>query len=90
MAAPRFSITYVDGATVEVSRRPVHWMRAERILPPDAKANETVLASLWASATGGTEGRDAFEAWAETVEDWSPVEASVGGDAVPPATEPAG
>lgn len=89
MAAPEFSITYIDGNTEQVKRRPIHLMRAEQICKKDAGANEQLLASLWAAATGGKTGRAAFEAWCETVEDWdrvAAVEAEDDADPLVPAS----
>lgn len=83
MAAPRFAISYVDGSSEIVARRPVHNMRAEKLCPKDAGANEVLLATLWAAATGGRGPRAEFEKWAETVDDWDRVddEAAEGEDA---------
>lgn len=78
--ATRYTIRYTDGTEVQVDRRPVHLMRAERLTTESTGANEGVLLMLWATATGGTGNMADFESWAETVDDWDRVEV----DAVPP------
>lgn len=85
-----FTLTFVDGEVRTVKRRPVHLMRAERLLPKDAGGNEILLATFWAAATGGKGSRTQFEEWVETVEDWARVdpEDSSEADADPPGQEP--
>lgn len=88
--APRFAITFVDGTTEIVARRPVHLMRAERLVGKDPGPNEHLLATLWACATGGRGPRAEFEKWADTVEDWELVkdDAAAEADAAPLDPEP--
>ena len=79
--ATRYSITYVDGTEAVVNRRPVHLMRAERLITDATGMQEQVLLTLWAAATGGTGTPAEFEAWADTVDDWDKAEVEL----VPPA-----
>jgi hypothetical protein len=82
--AARYQIFYTDGTDEIVARRPVHNMRAERVYASDAGANEVMLATFWACATGGTGSRQDFEEWAETVEEWDPISRDPeAGDAAP-------
>jgi hypothetical protein len=81
--AKQYRIWFLDGTEATYARRPVHDMRAERMYGADAGANEIMLATFWACATGGTGSRDEFEAWAETVEEWESVAASEEDEAVP-------
>jgi hypothetical protein len=87
--APRFAITFVDGTTEIVARRPVHLMRAERLVGKDPGANEHLLATLWACATGGKAPRAEFEKWAETVEDWELVKGDQADDGNEAPLDPA-
>ena len=88
MAQQLLKLSFTDGTEATVTRRPIHWMRAERVARPNAGAYETVLATAWAAVTGGTGGEAEFEAWAETVDSFEYV--SVEADADPPGVEPAG
>lgn len=72
--AERFTIRFVDGSTADVDRRPVHLMRAERVVDANPGVYESLLAMLWAASTGGTGSREEFESWAESVDDWDRVE----------------
>ena len=88
MAQQHLKLSFVDGTEATVTRRPVHWMRAERVARADAGAYETVLATAWAASTGGTGDAAAFEAWAETVDSFEYV--TTEDDAGPPDQEPDG
>ena len=88
MATQHLKLAFVDGSEATVTRRPIHWMRAERVARPGAGAYETVLATAWAATTGGTGDASAFEAWADTVESFEYV--TVEDDAGPPDGEPGG
>lgn len=84
----KFDITFDDGTVRQVNRRPVHLMRTEQSVPK-AGANEQVLVSIWfADQKAPALDKVAFNAWAESLDDWALV--GEGDDADPPARTPGG
>lgn len=82
MAKP-IAVTFTDGTTRTVHRRPVHEVRQERITKAEDGPTFILMAQLWAADTGGTDGRAAFEKWLEDVESWE-VEEAAEAEADPP------
>jgi len=74
MAGDRFKLTFSDGSIREVTRRPIHAVRAEAILGPNPGTMSYVYATLWAADTGGKGNRDAFEAWLNDLDDFDRIE----------------
>ncbi len=92
MATERFVLTFSDGTTREVVRRPIHTVRAEALIGGQAGTSTYVWATFWAADTGGRGDRKAFEAWLNDVDDFDrvpePDDAPEGVDAGPPDPSP--
>lgn len=90
MSVERYKLTFSDGTTREVERRPIHYIRAEGLVGGNAGTMTYVYATLWAADTGGRGDRKAFEAWMNEVDDFDPVEVTApkGADAGPPDPSP--
>ena len=80
-----YEVEMVDGTVLTGDRRPVHLLRAERLVATmdhTPGMQEQAFLIVWAACTGGTGTFADFEAWTDEVAEWGRLEA----EADPPAS----
>ena len=67
----KFDLTFDDGTTRLVNRRPIHDLRVERVINKNTGPNEQVLIGLWfADSKEPVFSQQAFDLWLNTLDGW--------------------
>ena len=86
----KFDLTFEDGTTRLVNRRPIHDLRVEQVTNKDTGPNEQVLIGLWfADSKEPVFSPKAFDKWLNTLDGWEGVTVDQEADASPPDRQPA-
>jgi hypothetical protein len=83
----KFDLTFEDGATRTVNRRPIHDLRVERVINKNTGPNEQVLIGLWfADSKEPVFSQKNFDEWLNALDGWE-IHTEEEADDSPPARQ---